>query len=141
MKMEALRSLRRESGVALFSTVWGMRGRKKKRIRYIASPAGSSSRLGSSQSRMTISSTELEAKEFQGDPNDETTSLSSWSASIHHHASPGLELGNEAGSESDSEYELVESGTHGSYWVSRKRRGVTTSAQGVATRPQVVIYV
>ena len=48
MKMEALRSLRRESGVALFSTVWGMRGRKKKRIRYTASPAGSSSRSGSS---------------------------------------------------------------------------------------------
>jgi hypothetical protein len=91
----------------------------------------------------------LEGNEFQRDPNDETTSLSSWSASIHHDASPGLEPGNEAGSESDSEHELVESGTHGSYWVSRKRRKVTipeknlniAAAQGVATGPQVVIYV
>ena len=140
--MEALRPLRRESGVALSSTVQGKRGRKKKRIRYTASPAGSSSRSGSSQSRITLSSTELEGNEFQRDPDDETTSLTSWSASIHHDASPGLEPGNEAGSESDSEYELVESGgTHGSYWVSRKRRGLTTPAQGVATRPQVVIYV
>ena len=138
--MEALRPLRRESSAALSSTVQGKRGRKK-RIRYTASPAESSSRSGSSQSRITLSSTELEGNEFQRDPDDETTSLTSWSASIHHDASPGLEPGNEAGSESDSEYELVESGTHGSYWVSRKRRGFTTSAQGVATRPQVVIYV
>jgi hypothetical protein len=142
VKLGELRPLRRESSAALSSTVQGKRGRKKKRIRYTASPAGSSSRSGSSQSRITLSSTELEGNEFQRDPDDETTSLTSWSASIHHDASPGLEPGNEAGSESDSEYELVESGgTHGSYWVSRKRRGLTTPAQGVATRPQVVIYV
>jgi hypothetical protein len=141
VNMGALRPLRRESSAALASTVQGKRGRKKKRMRYTASPAWFSSRSGSSQSRITLSSTELEGNEFQGDPNDETTSLSSWSASIDHDASPDLEPGNEAGSESDSEYELVESGTHGSYWVSRKRRGVTISAQGVATRPQVVIYV
>jgi hypothetical protein len=132
-----------DSGVkiALFPTVHGKRGRKKKRIRYTASPTGSSSRSASSQSRITLSSTELEGNEFQRDPNDETTSLSSWSASIHHDALPNLEGGDGAGSESESEYEFVESATHESYWVSRKRRGFTTSAQGVATRSQVVIYV
>jgi hypothetical protein len=126
VKIGALRPLRRESSVALSSTVQGKRGRKKKGIRYTASPAGSLS--ASSQSHITLSSTELEGNEFQRDPNDEPTSLSSCSVSIHHDASPGLESGNEAGGESDSEYELVESGTHGSYWVSRKRRGGTTSA-------------
>jgi hypothetical protein len=140
VKMGAVRPLRRESSAALSSTVQGKHGRKKKRIRYTVSPAGSSTRSASSQSRTALSSTELEGKEFQRDPDHETTSLSSWSAS-NHDASLGLEPGNEAGSESDSEYELVELGTHGSYWVSRKGRGVTTSAQGVATRPQVVIYV
>jgi hypothetical protein len=141
VKSEGPRPLRNESSVALCSPVQGKRGRKKKKIGYTASPAGSSSRSVSTQSHITLSSTELEGNEFQRDPNDETTSLSSWSASIHHDASPGLEPRSEAGSESNSEYELVESGTHGSYWVSRKRRGVTTLAQGVATRPQVVIYV
>jgi hypothetical protein len=74
VKMGELRPLRRESSAALSSTVQGKRGRKKKRIRYTASPAGSSSRSGSSQSRITLSSTELEGNEFQRDPNDETTS-------------------------------------------------------------------
>jgi hypothetical protein len=48
LKIEALQPLHRESGVALSSSVQGKRGRKKKRIRYTASPARSSSRLGSS---------------------------------------------------------------------------------------------
>ncbi|KIM93155.1 hypothetical protein OIDMADRAFT_61940 [Oidiodendron maius Zn] len=125
----------------LSPTVHGKRGRKKKRILYTASPAGSSSRSASSQSRITLSSTELEGYEFRQDCNDETTSLSSCSASIHHDASPDLKLGDGAGSESESEYELVESANHESYWVSRKRKRVTTPAQGVATRPELVIYV
>lgn len=134
-----------ESGVkmALSPTVHGKRGRKKKRILYTASPAGSSSRSGSPKSRITLSSsTELEGNEFQRDRNDETTSLSSWSASIHHDASPDLELGNGAGSESESEYELVKSDKHESYWASRKRARMTApSTQGAATRSQLVIYV
>ena len=63
-KMGSLQPLRRESSAALSSTVQGKRGRKKKRIRYTASPAGSSSRSGSAQSRITLSSTEWRATNF-----------------------------------------------------------------------------
>ena len=98
------------------------RGLKRKRDRASAQYSASSS---GSPSHTTLSSTD-----FQRDHNDETTSLSSWSASTHHDASLDMESKNEAGSESDSDYELVNSDTHGSYWVSRKRRGkkATTSA-------------